>query len=380
MGNNKNEYNGSIMANELPLPPFSIKDLRDAVPSHLFQRSVVISSLYLVVDLLIIGMFFYVATYFTYAPVWLQMILWPIYWVLQGCVMTGVWVIAHECGHQSFSQWKIVNNTVGLIFHSLLLVPYHSWRISHGMHHKGTSHMDRDQVFVPALRSKLLERYGLKDISELVQDTPLGYFIGIIMMGLVGWPGYLIFNASGQDYKQRANHFEPDSPIFKKGQSTDVILSDIGLAIVGCILFYFSWIFSFGTVVKYYFIPYLWVNFWLVTITYLQHTHSKIPHYRGDEWTFIRGALATVDRDYGILNHIFHHITDTHVCHHLFSTMPHYNAVEATKHLKKVLGSYYNYDSTPVLKALWDSWSTCHYVDDEGDIILYKTKGVVKTD
>jgi len=338
--------------------------------------------MYLVADLIVVGTLFYLATYFSYAPIWLQMILWPIYWVLQGCVMTGVWVIAHECGHQSFSEWKHLNNTVGLIFHSLLLVPYHSWRISHGLHHKGTSHMDRDQVFVPALRSKLLEKYGLKGVAELVEDSPLAYFIGIIMMGLVGWPGYLIFNASGQDYKQRANHFEPDSPIFKKSQNTEVIVSDIGMAIVGCLLFYFSWTFSFGAVVKYYFIPYLWVNFWLVTITYLQHTHQKIPHYRGEEWTFIKGALATVDRDYGILNHIFHHITDTHVCHHLFSTMPHYNAVQATKYLKKLLGSYYNYDSTPVVKALWDSWSTCHYVPDEGDVVFYKTKGVVgsKTD
>jgi len=360
----------------LAAPPFSVKDLRDAIPAHLFRRSTLRSSMHLLVDLMVVGAFFFAATYFSYAPLWLQMILWPIYWFLQGCVMTGVWVIAHECGHQSFSDYKIINNTVGLIFHSLLLVPYHSWRISHGMHHKGTAHMERDQVFVPSLRSHVLKQAGIDNISELLEVSPLGKLMGILIMGIVGWPGYLIFNASGQDYKQRANHFEPDSPIFKKNQSTDVIVSDIGLAIVGCLLFYLSWTFSFGTVVKFYFIPYLWVNFWLVTITYLQHTHKSIPHYRGEEWTFIRGALATVDRDYGLLNHVFHHITDSHVCHHLFSTMPHYNALEATTYLKKFLGKYYNEDNTPVLKALWDSWGTCHFVDDEGEVVFYKTKGI----
>jgi len=363
------------MSKVLPPPPFTIKQLRDAVPSHLFERSALRSSMYLGADLLVIGIFFFVATYFSLAPFWLQMILWPIYWILQGCVMTGVWVIAHECGHQSFSDWKVVNNTVGLIFHSLLLVPYHSWRISHGMHHKGTAHMERDQVFVPALRSKVLESNKLKDVSELIEVTPLGNLIGIILMELVGWPGDLIFNASGQNYKRRTNHFEPDSPIFKKVQSTDVIMSDIGLAITGIILFYFSWTYSFAAVVKFYFIPYLWVNFWLVTITYLQHTHKDIPHYRGEEWSFIRGAVATIDRDYGILNHMFHHITDSHVCHHLFSTMPHYNAIEATKYIKAILKEYYLEDHTPILKALWDSWSTCHYVNDEGTIVFYKTKG-----
>jgi len=367
------------MSNKLlPPPPFTIKELRDSVPSHLFKRSALISSLYLIMDLVVTGILFFLATYLIYLPIWLQMILWPIYWVIQGIFMTGIWVIAHECGHQAFSDWKIVNDTVGLIFHSLLLVPYHSWRISHGMHHKSTSHMERDQVFVPALRSNILKKSGLNDISEILEVSPLGNFFGIVLMGLVGWPGYLIFNASSQDYKQRANHFEPDSPIFKKSQYMDVIISDLGLAVVGSILFYLSWTYTFGAVVKFYFIPYLWVNFWLVTITYLQHTNKNIPHYRGDEWSFIRGALATIDRDYGILNHLFHHITDSHVCHHLFSTMPHYNAIEATKYLKKVLGSYYNVDNTtPIMKALWDSWSTCHYVDDNGDIIFYKTKGKI---
>jgi len=358
----------------LPPPPFSIKELREAIPAHLFERSALKSSLHLVADLIVIAALFYAASFIDYTPLWLQLFLWPLYWIVQGCVMTGVWVIAHECGHQSFSTSKFINNLVGLIFHSLLLVPYHSWRISHGMHHKSTAHMERDQVFVPTLRSKLEAGLGHK-ASEMMEISPLFNLIGIILMGTVGWPGYLILNASGQDYGRRTNHFEPDSPIFKSSQSWDIIVSNIGLAMVGALLFYMSWTFSFLAVVKFYFIPYLWVNFWLVTITYLQHTDRTIPHYRGDEWSFIRGALATIDRDYGILNHVFHHITDSHVCHHLFSTMPHYNAIEATKHLKKVLGKYYLYEDTPILIALWNSWGTCHYVEDEGDVVFYKTIG-----
>ena len=36
-------------------------------------------------------------------------------------------MIAHECGHQAFSKWQSVNDGVGLVLHSLLLVPYYSW-------------------------------------------------------------------------------------------------------------------------------------------------------------------------------------------------------------------------------------------------------------
>lgn len=55
------------------------------------------------------------------------------------------------------------------------------------------------------------------------------------------------------------------------------------------------------------------------------------------EWQWLRGALCTVDRSFGpLLDHTFHHIVDTHVCHHLFSTMPFYHAQEATQAFRKV--------------------------------------------
>ena len=54
---------------------------------------------------------------------------------------------------------------------------------------------------------------------------------------------------------------------------------------------------------------------------------AELPHYSDDEWDWLRGALATVDRSYGrLLNTLHHHIADTHVAHHLFSSMPHYHA------------------------------------------------------
>ena len=75
-----------------------------------------------------------------------------------------------------------------------------------------------------------------------------------------------------------------------------------------------------------YLVPYLMVNAWLVMITMLQHTHPALPHYNIDSWDWLRGALATCDRSYGFLDHFHHHIADTHILHHLFSTIPHYHA------------------------------------------------------
>lgn len=44
--------------------------------------------------------------------------LWAFYTFFAGLWMTGLWVVAHECGHQAFSESKFVNNTVGWILHS----------------------------------------------------------------------------------------------------------------------------------------------------------------------------------------------------------------------------------------------------------------------
>jgi len=56
-----------------------------------------------------------------------------------------------------------------------------------------------------------------------------------------------------------------------------------------------------------------------VAITYLHHTHPEVHHFDAENWTFVKGALATVDRDFGwIGRHLFHGIIDTHVVHHLF--------------------------------------------------------------
>ncbi len=60
-------------------------------------------------------------------PVPLRYVLWPAYWFCQGVVCTGIWVVAHECGHGAFSSYTWLNDAVGLVFHSCLLVPYYSW-------------------------------------------------------------------------------------------------------------------------------------------------------------------------------------------------------------------------------------------------------------
>lgn len=354
-------------------PPFTVGDLRKAIPPHCFQRSLIRSFSYVVYDLIVTFLMYYIATsYFHHLPVPLSYVAWMGYWVVQGCVLTGVWVIAHECGHHSFSDYQWVDDTVGFILHSSLLVPYFSWKYSHRRHHSNTGSLDRDEVFVPKPRSKMAW------YSKYL-NNPLGRIFSLFATLTLGWPLYLAFNVSGRPYDRFACHYSPNSPIYSNRERIQIGLSDIGLMTMAFVLYRVALIKGFAWVICVYGIPLMIVNGFLVLITYLQHTHPSLPHYDGSEWEWLKGALATVDRDYGVLNKVFHNITDTHVVHHLFSTMPHYNAMEATKAVKPLLGEYYRLDRTPFYEAMWREAKECLFVEPdageaEGGVFWYKNK------
>lgn len=64
-----------------------------------------------------------------------------------------------------------------------------------------------------------------------------------------------------------------------------------------------------------------------VMFTYLHHSDPTIPHYRKGQWSFLRGAAATVDRPLlGWMGRFFlHNISHDHVAHRMsFSRATHH--------------------------------------------------------
>ncbi|XP_057547302.1 delta(12)-fatty-acid desaturase FAD2 [Amaranthus tricolor] len=354
-------------------PPFTLGQLKKAIPPHCFRRSVLRSFSYVVYDLTIAFILYYAATnYIHLLPKPCNYLAWSIYGFVQGCVLTGVWVIAHECGHHAFSDYQWLDDTVGLVLHSCLLVPYFSWKYSHRRHHSNTGSMEKDEVFVPKTKD------GLAWFSKYLNNPP-GRILSLFVTLTLGWPLYLLFNVSGRRYERFACHYDPSSPIYSEREKLQIYISDIGILSVAYGLYRLAAANGLAWVLRVYGVPLLVVNAFLVLITFLQHTHPALPHYDSSEWDWLRGALATVDRDYGILNKVFHNITDTHVAHHLFSTMPHYHAMEATKAIKPILGKYYRFDETPVYMATWREAKECIYVEADNDsqnkgVLWYKNK------
>jgi omega-6 fatty acid desaturase (delta-12 desaturase) len=390
------EYRGLVdtYGNSFTPPDYTIKDIYDAIPKHCFERSALRGWAYILRDVACLATTFYVFNTFVTEeriPSYnVRFALWTLYTFIQGLFGTGLWVIAHECGHGAFSTSKAINNFTGWLVHSALLVPYFSWQISHRKHHKATGHMERDMVFLPRTREQFANRVGylIHEVSELAEETPVYSLMMLCAQQLLGWPNYLIANVTGHNFHERqregrgvgkkngffggVNHFDPRSPLYENSDAKLILLSDIGIGICATALFHLGNTYGWTNMGVWYFLPYLWVNHWLVAITFLQHTDPSLPHYTADEWNFVRGAAATVDREFGFIGrHLFHGIIETHVLHHYISSIPFYNADEASEAIKPVMGKHYRSDTSggPVgfVRALWRSSRMCQWVEPSSE-------------
>eukprot|EP01084_Bolivina_argentea_P188385 324315_1 len=112
---------------------------------------------------------------------------------------------------------------------------------------------------------------------------------------------------------------------------------------------------------KYFIIAYLpcfmVFNYWLYTVTYMQH-HDEISKtgsimYDDSTFTFLEGALQTIDRKYGdIIDKMHHNITNGHVGHHIYFTkISHYHLIEATNAVKNYLKAKNKYKFIPYITS-----------------------------
>ena len=292
--------------------------------------------------------------------------LWLLYGVVTGTVAMGLWVIAHECGHNAFHPNRRLESTVGFLLHSLLLVPYHSWARSHAVHHAHCNHLEEGETHVPP-RAESLSGRATEALRQRLGRRLFGAF-SLFNHLVIGWPLYLCVGATGgEDYGRPTSHFwngkrfdRGRRSLFPRAFRGLMLRSNLGLVAVLALLLTLAAQFGVARVLCVYGLPYLVVNAWLVIYTWLQHTDVAIPHFSTAEWTWAKGALQTVDRPYGPLLNLLHHgIGSTHVCHHVDSRIPHYNAWRGKALLRAAYPDLVRVDPTPITQALWRIATRC---------------------
>jgi len=299
---------------------------------------------------------------------------WVAYAMVNGTLATGCWVVAHECGHNAFSNNRSLQDAVGYVLHSLLLVPYFSWQRSHAVHHAKTNHVSEGETHCPYLEDSVIGKFNLD--ARRVLGEPAFVALQLITHLGVGWPAYLLWGATGGSSRGVTNHFWPVAPfseaLWPGSWKDKVWRSDVGVLAVAAALVGWGVTCGWAPVLALYVGPYLICNAWLVAYTWLQHTDVDVPHYESDSWSFVKGAFHTIDRPYGpVFDFLHHRIGSTHVAHHIESAIPHYHALEATNAIKAAFPELYLYDPTPVHEALWRVAANCVAVTRRGSKYVF---------
>ncbi|GMP23432.1 hypothetical protein CsSME_00001038 [Camellia sinensis var. sinensis] len=297
-------------------PPFRLADIRAAIPKHCWVKNTWRSISYVLRDVVVVFGLAAMAAHFNNWAVW------PLYWFAQGTMFWALFVLGHDCGHGSFSNNHKLNSVVGHLLHSSILVPYHGWRISHRTHHQNHGHVENDESWHP-LSEKIYR--SLDNATKILRFT--------LPFPLLAYPIYLWSRSPGKT----GSHYNPSSDLFVRSERKDVITSTASWIAMAALLVGLSFVMGPIQLLKLYGVPYAIFVMWLDLVTYLHHHghEEKLPWYRGEEWSYLRGGLTTLDRDYGWINNIQHDI-GTHVIHHLFPQIPHYHLVEAVSTLNNL--------------------------------------------
>jgi len=327
--------------------PPSLRALQRAIPARCFAPSTARSLLYLAADGALLAALYALA---------LRVDAWPAQaaiGVAIGTVFFSLKVIGHDCGHGSFSRHPRLNHFVGHLTNTLLLVPYHAWRASHRIHHRHAGDIDRDEGWYPLTASQA---------AEMPRTARWLRQYGVLLV----FPLYLWRRSWGRV----GSHFDADGPIFAPSDRRAVRTSIRLCSLWALALLALAIAVGPGAFLRLYAIPYAVFVCWMDLVTYLHHTDPAVPWRRGDAWTFERGALATVDRSYGWLDLLHHHI-GTHVVHHLFPGIPHYRLREATAAIRPLLGAHYRRSEEGVARAFARGLRRCHFVPDAGAVVYY---------
>jgi len=339
--------------------PFNLATLKAAIPAHCFEKNVWTSIYYFLRDFAFIGILYAIYPIInTYGDTFgLAKFAW---WNLVGFFGWCLFVVGHDCGHRTFAEDVMVCDIFGHLAHTPLLVPFHGWRISHRKHHENHNHVEHDHSWRPIGKQSYLAFLGETLSARIGKVVRFSHAL------LVMYPIYLVLDS---DFTS-GNHFNFwNGRLFAKDERVGAFIS------TACIVAWVAFLvmtFPLRVLFDAYLMPYIFFIMWLDLVTYLHHTDSTLTYYRDNAWSFLKGALSTIDRSYGrVIDHLHHNI-GTHMIHHAFFTkIPHYHLVDATEALKPMLGEHYKFDTTPIVTAYIKSKEACHFVADTGNVLVY---------
>ncbi len=228
--------------------------------------------------------------------------------VVNGFFLVRIFIIQHDCGHQSFTKNRRANDIIGEICSLISFMPYRYWAKSHNYHHghNGLLHEHRDIGDIELLtvqEFKVLSRWQ-KVRYLLFRSFPVLFVIGPAWYLLIQNRLPLI-NLKGWEHARRS--------LIKH----NLLLVGLHVGLV-LLLGYKAFLFVHLPILLVFALVAVW-------FFYVQHQHETAYKQWKDKWDYIRSAVQ--GSTYYTLPRIFHWLTGNigyHHIHHLNPLVPNY--------------------------------------------------------
>lgn len=346
----------AISKNNGPTDKISLQGIRGVISKNYFKPDLKMALIYLFVGITFFSLTQLLSYYIYVNKIYLA---YPPVYFLVGTAVTSLFVLGHDCGHQSFFKSNIWNDILGHLFFIAPLYPYYSWKFSHNAHHKHTNKLGTnaddiyyDNAWIPMEKDEYLKLKSSHPIYAFLYKLsrtvpPVGSFLHNLI-----------------------THFFPTK--FNESQRSKVKFSIYFLGFV--LLSFFSLSLYNGDIFAFFHfivIPGIFFQFWMALYTFQHHTSTEMKFYNEEDWNPYRGQIHST---YNSLSpewlSFLHFNIDIHTPHHLSTAIPSYYLRSAYSELKS---SEYGSDipegklSFPYLYSqiqnchLWDS-KTMSYV------------------
>ena len=230
-----------------------------------------------------------------------------------------IFIIFHDCCHQSFFKSRKINDIIGTISGIITLFPYEKWKRAHSIHHATSSNLNKrgtGDIWILTIDEYLAAPFSLRLKYRLYRNP-------LVMFGL--GPVYLFlitnrFNRKGAHKKERMNTYVTNVSI--------ILLYTLLILVIGWQAFLMIQL------------PILFVSGMLgIWLFYVQHQFEDSYFEDEEKWDYVKAAID--GSSYYKLPKLLQWVTGSigfHHVHHLSPKVPNYN-------LEKV------HDSTPLLQA-----------------------------
>jgi omega-6 fatty acid desaturase (delta-12 desaturase) len=261
--------------------------------------------------------------------------------LLNGFILSRIFIIQHDCGHSSFTKSKTANEIIGTVCSVCTLIPYKYWAKNHNFHHAHNGQLEVSDI--GDIECMTTEQY-----ANASWNTKLYYRI-------YRNPFYL-FTIGGFIYVVIYNRFAfVHSDYFKKVKK-NVNISNIIFLVTYAIAAYifgpkrflivqFTNLFFFGIYALWFF--------------YIQHQYEHIFKSSKENWNYVVAAMKGTT--YYKLPWLFNWLSGNigyHHIHHLSSSIPNYNLSRCNKEnpiFEKHTNTITFWQSLKTLRSnLWD--------------------------